>query len=302
QQSRFVRNGVVDWQAYSSAAQGDDLVLYTPSNRYIWVKHILLPFGDTETEALADFDRRNPRPAEGQRDAFRANLATNMDVHRNVNGERDLSVAFSSQHAVNTIYTTMRRYSNNPKAANDAFHNLIFEWNTDPGIFNNRTGYAVVFELEEGENETFMQEFADAARQFRQDRFRLGQLLTEFVYDQHGRPVFDEFGNRQEKPSLAITDFGIHIMFYGADPFRFNNAGTDAGERILTLDCFTNPSQTTTVREVLRVELTNLWQQQAYESWESGFLTRMNRDFDIHTEDKIVQTLGDRWQREIFGR
>ncbi|MCL2556795.1 MAG: hypothetical protein FWE03_07280 [Firmicutes bacterium] len=299
QRLRFggINNIPVNRHGFSAAIDAGELILWTPTNRYLWVKHILLPFGDAEEARLENFDRRNRHLPEAirraRREEYRAQLAAEMNVYRNIDGERDFARPFRSNDVVAYIYDNMRHHRNNPQMAEETFHDLIFDWNNDPGIFNNRIGYRVIYRLANDDTEQYMQEFADAAREFRTRRFGLGQLLT----DENGAP------------QLAITDFGIHIMFYAADPFYFNNQGEWAhGVKTLSLNCYTTPGRHESVRDVIRRELLEQRRNAFYANWEADYIVRMRRrrlnedTMLVLIDNRSIDDLTQRWHQEIFGR
>jgi len=298
QRTRFggTNNIPVNRHEFSAAMSAGELMLWTPSNRYLWVKHILLPFGAADEARLERWDERNahliPSVRAEQRALYRERIAEEMNVYRNVDGNRDFSRAYSSEFVVNLIYDNMRQFRNVPHLANEAFHDLIFDWNNDPGIFNNRTGYQVIYRLEAEDTEQFMQEFADAAREFRTRQFGLGQLLT------------DETG----APQLAITDFGIHIMFYAADPFYFAANGQRMhGATTLYLNCYTSPTRDERVGDIIRGQMLEQRRSAFYANWEADYIVRMRRrridgEYLLLIEQRIVDELSQRWHEEIFGR
>jgi len=306
QQARFggLNNTPVNTSAYSAAVEADELMLFTPSNRYVWVKHILLPF-ENGRERMVAFDATNDWGTEAaqtaRREAYRLNMRRDMNVYRAVDGERDTDNPFRPDFVINQIYATMARYRNTPHLANEAFHRLIFEWNTDPGAFNNTTGYQVIQNLLAEDEDPWMPEFAAAAREFRTRGFSIGQLLTE----DNGAPRY------------AITDFGIHIMFYASDPFHFNNDGVFApGFRTLSLDCFTTPMRSERVRDIIHADLLGQRQSGFYNNWEADHIVNMRRlmlndsgvayrngeSAFLEIEEHIVEELARRWHDEIFGR
>ena len=306
QRTRFggTNNIPVNRQAVSSAISAGELMLYMPSNRYLWVKHILLPIPNG-LERMRAFDESNnwgtPDAQRERREEYRLRMVMDMNVYRNINGERDFARPFSYDFVIRQIYNTMHRYRNSPHLASEAFQRLVFEWNNDPGMFNNRTGYQVVYRLDADENETFMQEFADAAREFRTRRFSLGQLLTE---------------DDGITPRYAITDHGVHIMFYASDPFYFRADGTVNTDRTMSLNCFTTPAQDERVRDIIAREVLEQRQAGFYNNWEADFVVTMrrlridsngreDRESDrmlLEIDDDTISRMAAEWHEEIFGR
>jgi len=276
------RRRFVDTAAYSAAVEANDLILYTPNDRYLWVKHILLPFHPEDLELLeAARQRYNPnRVTEGAPHenfvAARALIAENMRVYRNVDGNRDRGNPFTKQEAVSRISNTMSRYRNAPVQAERAFIELIFEWNTDPGMFNNSRGYNIITNPDE--TDRWMPEFTEGGRAFRTGNYRLGQLLTD-IY--------------------VITDFGIHIMYYAADPGRFNYRGAFQLGGEIGLNSFTTPGRQARVVDALREELLQSRRAEVWQNWEAVYVRDFRRDYS-DTVDSAINRLTRRWHRQIF--
>lgn len=220
---------------YDTAASGTDLILYRPNNRYIYVKHILLPFSD---EQKAYLERYKNNSTEKEYNAERKRLVNNIVVYPHVNGEDDKTKPLTVSQVWSEVKAKMSRASASPYEAERTFDDLIYKYNTDPGIFGSETGYAVKYKLRETETETYMQEFADAARAFRDDNYKIGQIYQD----------------------LVVTDYGVHIMYYASDY---------QGGDILTLNSYKTPGRYTSVREKIKSDLISTKTNQEFTKWQN---------------------------------
>lgn len=236
-----------DIAAYDSAMSGGSTtVLYHPNNNYFYVKHILLPFSDEQKAELDAYKARSD-VANRQEDEkkelinnFRAQLAKGIVCYPHVNGEDDLSRPMSVDDVMAHIESVMLPLKANTAKADLAFDDLIYLYNTDPGAFGNNKGYIVKYKLNEGESETYMQEFADAAREMR-DTLEVGNVYYEKV----------------------ITDYGVHIMYLASV--------VEQGE--VGLYDYTTPGKLQTYYDILEEPIRSSRESAAYQKWESNILS-----------------------------
>lgn len=231
--------------AFDTAMSGDTAVLYYPNTNYFYVKHILLPFSDEQKAALAEFTE-SPQIENLQQDEktakvneYRARLADAIVCYPHENGEDDLSRPMSVDEVMAHVNSVMRPLAANVKRADTAFDDLIYLYNTDPGAFDNNKGYVVKYKLNDGEKETYKQEFADAARAMR-DNIQVGQVYSEKV----------------------ITDYGVHIMYLAST--------TKVGE--VSLYDYTTPGELETYYDVLQEPIRTAREKAAYTTWENNIL------------------------------
>jgi len=224
-----------DVSAYDTAMSGSDTVLYHPNNNYFYVKHILLPFSDAQKNSLTEYKER-ANVTEDDIKAFRARLADNIVCYPHVAGEDDKSRPMTVDAVMNEIKATMKPLESNVKRADVAFDDLIYLYNTDPGAFGNNKGYVVKYKLNDGESETYMQEFADAARYMR-DNLEVGSVYYEKV----------------------ITDYGVHIMYLAS--------ATPTGE--VSLYDYTTPGELETYYDLLAEPIRTSRESAAYNTWEA---------------------------------
>lgn len=243
---------------YDTAATGKDLVLYRANNNYVYVKHILIPFSDEQTSYLTSYKELH---TEEEYLAERERMVNNIVAYEHVNGEDDTSNPLTVAQIWSEIRATMSRVSASAYEAERAFDDLIYKYNTDPGIFNNELGYGVKYKLNDGESETYMSEFAECARAFRNEGYKVGQIYDEYV----------------------ITDYGVHVMYYSAD---FN------GGEILSLNSYTTAGRYTLVKDLIEEELLEAATSAAYTVWQDERIYYYRNTKDIVTlKEKVYKDL-----------
>lgn len=224
---------------FDTAMSGDSTVLYYPNNNYFYVKHILLPFSDEQKAELTAYKSRID-VSEDQVEAFRGRLAESIVCYPHVAGENDMSRPMSVDDVLAEVKAKMLPLAANVKRADVAFDDLIYLYNTDPGAFGNNKGYVVKYKLADGESETYMKEFATAARYMR-DNLGVGQVYYEKV----------------------ITDYGVHIMYFAST--------TKVGK--VGLDDYTTPGEVETYFDVLKAPIKTARENAAYDTWEKRVLS-----------------------------
>ncbi len=224
---------------YDTAMKGDTTVLYHPNTNYFYVKHILLPFSDEQKAELTEYKERI-NVSKDDITAFRDRLAEGIVCYPHVDGEDDKSRPMTVSQVMNDVRSKMLRLSSNVKEADLAFDDLIYLYNTDPGAFGNNKGYVVKYKLDEGESETYMQEFADAAREMR-DTLGVGQV--------YGEPV--------------VTDYGVHIMYLASV--------TKMGA--VPLYGYTTPGEVETYYDVIEEPIRSARENTVYQNWENNVLS-----------------------------
>lgn len=236
---------------FNTAATGDDLVLYRANGNYVYVKHILLPFSDEQTKYLTSYKDIH---TEDEYLAERNRMVNNIVAYPHVDGEDDTTRPLTVSQIFTEVRGAMSRASASPYDAERTFDDLIYKYNTDPGIFGNEKGYAVKYQLDSGENETYMIEFAEAARAFRDEGYKVGEIYDDFI----------------------VTDYGVHIMYYAADYI---------GGETLGLNDYTTGGRYTLVKDVITDELLNEAKQEKFTVWQD------ERIYYYRNVNNIVETI-----------
>ena len=255
-----------DISAYDSAMSGSDTVLYHANNNYFYVKHILLPFSDEQTAALTAFKNRadiknlQEKEQEAKINDYRDWLVDSIVCYPHKDGEDDTSKPMSVDDVWAHVRSVMTPLAGNVKRANDAFNDLIYLYNTDPGAFDNDKGYIVKYKLDEGESETYMQEFVDAARIMR-DKISVGSVYSEKV----------------------VTDYGVHIMYL--------SSVTQKG--VVALNDYTTPDQSQTYYELLEEPIKTARENAAYTEWQNNILTYNYNKYSTVYKDNFSDLWGD---------
>ena len=211
-------------------------VLYTPNDNYFYVKHILIPFSAEQTAELTAYKNEGYHTSE-QIENRRAQLAQEIVSYPHVNGEDDLSRPMSINAIFADIKSQMSTYKYNPEMAERTFDSLTYKYNTDSGAFGSNYGYAVRRELN-GDTETYMKEFAAAARRM-YDEIEVGQLFDEFI----------------------VTDYGVHIMYLASK--------TKAGE-VKALNDYLTPANRKTVRDVIKKTALDSKEKEAFNTMQEN--------------------------------
>ena len=249
-----------DVSNFNSAIKGgSEEILYFPTSRYFYVKHILLPFSDEQKAKLTA--RQNAGTyTEEEIEAYRDGLVSGMTVFPHLNGEDDMRNPMTVEQVWTQIKSAMKTVESSAKDAERLFDDFIYLYNTDNGIFNNAKGYVVESALEDGESETYMQEFADGARELKNNaKYKVGMLLDNYV----------------------VTDYGDHIMYYANDTY--------AGKRVDPSDWQT-PGQYKTYYDIIEETLRTEKEEAEFETW------RDNRIVYYQNIKPIYKTYANRYK------
>lgn len=225
--------------AFNTAMSNGTTVLYYPNDNYFYVKHILLPFSDEQTAQLKAYKARID-VSKDEIEAYRNQLVNSIVAYPHVDGENDLSRPMSVDAVLADVRAVMLPLQANTRLADTKFDELIYLYNTDDGAFNNNKGYAVKYKLDDGESETYMQEFADAARYMREN-LAVGEVYYEKV----------------------VTDYGVHIMYFAST--------TKVGD--VGLYEYTTPGRVQTYYDALREPIFTARQNAAYNTWQGNVFT-----------------------------
>lgn len=221
----------------SAISGGSSTILYYPNTNYFYVKHILLPFSDEQKAYLTEYKKTH---GKAESEAERDRLVDSIVCYPHVAGEDDKSRPMTVAQVYDKVKSVMGRLAGNLQAADLAFDDLIYDYNTDPGAFDNNQGYVVKYKLNDGESETYMQEFADGAR---------------YMYDnQYVGQVCDH---------LVVTDYGVHIMYFAST--------TRVGE--VGINSYTTPGKLETYYDVLEEPIRTARENNEYTKWENRVLT-----------------------------
>ncbi len=239
-------------QFKTAIKDGKEEILYFPTSKYFYVKHILLPFSEEQTARLTA-KKNSGKYTDAEIKAFRDGLVAETVVYPHLNGENDMSKPMTVEQVWTQIKSAMKTVENSAKEAERLFDDYIYLYNTDSGIFNNAKGYVVEKELESDETETYMQEFADGARELKNNsNYKVGMLLDYYV----------------------VTDYGVHIMYYAND--------TVAGER-KDLSDWQTPGEYKQYYEILEETIKSDKESKEFEKWRSERITYYQKIKPIYT-------------------
>ncbi len=192
----------MSFASFITGLQDSDFVYYVPEqykDEYYYVRSILLPFSDEQTELLnAAKTRLGANSPEYK--AYRESLLENLEVKDNEGNTSKLPEFVPSLGQVVSVQD---------------FIELTYKYNTDPGMQNPVHGYVISknpTDLSFG-GTSFVREFVDEAR----------AMIAAY-----------EAGN--DNMHFAVTDYGVHLMMVdskvAADEIKWedrNNYGIEGG-------------------------------------------------------------------------
>lgn len=192
---------------------------------------------------------------EGSYNEFRARLAEEIYSYEHVDGED-----YGNPVSVNTIYNEVLNKVGGAATLYEkerAFDDLIYKYNTDPGIFDMTYGYMEKYDLGDSE-ESYMQEFADAARE---------------LY---------EGGVEGALSGKVVTDYGVHIMYLSKLP--------KAGE-VLGLDDYITYGRYKSVYSDMEEDAVTNKESAAFAKWREQ---QVNRYYKGDAENPGVVTISEK--------
>ena len=284
---------------YYTAAKNNETILYTPNSEIFWVKHVLIPFSDEETARLTEYKKGHSDAAV---EAFRRQLGDNVTVYKHVDGENDTSVAYTIAEAYSEINAKMKRAYSDAYSCERTFDQLIYDYNTDPGIFpgtGSALGYAVTATpaTEGGAAETYMIEFANEARALL-NAYKNDQSLYEYKqespdyipsdYDKKYMNTEVEIGSIS---APVLTDYGWHIMYLSVVP---------TPGKTMAYNSWLTPGRYTRVYEAVGGDTFDTQLTNAYTSWQESVSSKYSAMENIivpHKErfQSILDDYADRY-------
>jgi len=220
---------------YHSAVTGSEkqLILYNPDNHYVYVKHILLPFSEKRQQELQALES-NVSPEKFKQELL--DEVSRSTFYPHVDGEDDKTRPMTADQIFNEVSAEMSQLAASPMEAERKMNEFIYKYNTDPGIFANDVGYAVKYKLDEGEKDTYMEAFANGAREFRDNGYAVGELLDHYV----------------------VTSYGVHIMYYAGD----------TSKKVLGINDYQTAGRYNTVYDLIEDELLAQKNTSAITNWQ----------------------------------
>lgn len=233
-----------DLQTYIAALAGKDPVLYHSDAKQFYVKHILIPFSDKQSAALQAY-KTSGKNSPAQIKTYREQLAYDITGYAHLDGY-DTGKELTIQTISNEIYGTMKQYEGNSYMAETKFENLIFKYNTDSGIFNNKLGYGMQY----GTATSYVPEFEKAMIKLYED-YQEGDAQLGTLSD------------------WVVTDFGVHIMML--------SSFVEPGVRYL--NDYTDVFKDKTYYELIKKTLKTSKEEKAFSSYATGLLENLKRQW-----------------------
>lgn len=174
---------------YSDMTDDSSSVYYHPNNEFKYVTHILIQYSDEQTAQIEKWesDLKSGRISQADYDSNMAWIKTQLTAQaRDSEGNY-----YGAAKNITSIFNEVKTAVNNSANKAEAFNNLIYKYNSDPGIMNADYNYVV------GDNHSAMvEEFNETCRNL----FKLDKLQ-----------IIDE------KTNIAYTEYGAHIIMYVND-------------------------------------------------------------------------------------
>jgi len=223
-------------------------VFYHPTDEFFYVKHILLSFSDAQkadiTNTIAEKGWAND---SFQAQQYREKVAGEIKSFRHFNGED----VVNGEMGINEIYADIVKNvaGREPRVAEKAFDEMIYKYNTDPGIFNNEKGYLIP---KKGMASGYVPQFDDGAYK---------------LYDEgRGRP--GTLGGCYD----AVTEYGVHIMFYSQRLGWEVNTDNKFTGGIVPLRAFTSPLELATYQQSVFETILNIRQNDNFNRVQSDIV------------------------------
>jgi len=252
--------------SYTSALDGDTLVLYNLDVGQFYVKHILVQFSDEQKQAL-DAYKADQKHTQQQIDAYRDRLAMQITSYEHRDGYDYVAGGkIGIQQIYGEIRAKMAGTEGNSYLAETKFEDLIFKYNADPGIFNNGKGYGLRY----GGQSSYVAEFTKAANELFQD-------YKGYTIRKEDRLYTDGTGDKTGKlgtlSGMVITDFGIHFLMLSSV----------VSQGRVYLSDYTNVMMNETYREIIKEQIKAREQNQAYERFTSNLMPDIKEGIQGYT-------------------
>lgn len=255
------KSSYADETAYEKAISNDTKLLYFPDSNHFFVKHVLIPFSDAQTTALNAYKNSVEATVKGNYEDYRDRLANEIMSYEHVDGED-----FGSPISINTIYNEIENKVNGAATLYEkerAFDDLIYKYNTDPGIFGKTYGYMEKYDLGSS-TESYMAEFAAAARK---------------LY---------EGGVEGAISGKVVTDYGVHVLYLSKLP--------KAGEVVGLDDYYTNGKYDSVYSAMEDTALTSK-ENAAFSQWRS---LQIARYYKSDAENASVVTVNEKETKSVI--
>ncbi|MCL2569571.1 MAG: hypothetical protein FWE16_00005 [Firmicutes bacterium] len=262
---------------------GLDGVFYVPAqivHHYFTVSHILIGFTDAQQEEYRQLQNRL-RTNQITEDDFNNQVQVLRNAARGLERDADGQFTgneFTAEQVLAMVQTHVNPQGNQPAFDKvTAFREMIYRFNTDPGMNNPQFEYVIGIEVRDMDNNNnpigpeqnsrMVEPFTDAAREL----YNFQGTLAG------GRPQ----GNSGDMSGLVWTEFGAHIIMYTRplSEFIFSNSLTMLTEQ---RDRFLFATQTSygnqTTFDTILQGLSRRTYQSAEDSIISTFKQQIGRD------------------------
>lgn len=234
--------------AYISAMEAGQMVLFHPQSEYFFVKHVLVPFSTDQSGALSNYEKTAAGQQYDNKEEYRDYLATQITGYEHKDGE-NYGEALSLDEIIADIRKTIAEVSDSEK--DKTFTKLMYKYSTDTGGFSQKYGYKEKVKFAEGEKSDYMVEFAKAAKEL----YEQGQLYA--------------------LSDVVVTDYGAHILML---------TRTTETTAIAGLYDYACASDNRTVYQMIEDELYNAKLNEYFTKWQNEeILENYDKSVDIYS-------------------
>ena len=237
-------NASIDY--YVSDMESGNMVLYHPVSGYYFVKHILVPFSETQKAQITNYQGTAIGQQYKNQEEYRNYLATQITGYEHKDGE-NYGNALTVDEIMNDVKKSISESSYGEK--DKTFTKLMYKYSTDTGGFSQKYGYKEQVSFAEGEKSSFVPEFAEACVEL----YEKGELYAL------SEPV--------------VTDYGVHILML---------TRTTEVEVITGLYGYASASDNRTVYQTIEDELYNAKLNEYFTKWQNQEITS-NYDKSVST-------------------
>jgi len=243
-----------DDSAFATVADSTSgVILYNPTSRFYWVKHILIEFSQTQKDFLEAI--KTGVLSDQQYISQRDRLVGQIVTHPIENGEENTNINVNVNSITNEVQSIMSPLLGNGYEADAAFNQLIYKYNRDKSMAEKLDrGYLVkpassTNPDKDGIDSQYMIEFSRAARDLKRQ------------YDK------DKLIGRVE---YCVTDYGVHLVYL---------SNVTEGGRTLKLSDYTTAAKTKTVYQAIKDILATQDEATIYTNWQNNAIIQFQNQF-----------------------
>ena len=237
-------------------------VYYNPNSEYKFVSHILVKYTDEQSALISQWEKdlTSGRISQADYDANMAYIKTQITTQaRDSEGN-----AYGSYKTVNEIYNEVASALNNTNPLTQkaqAFNNLVYKYNSDPGIMNKDYNYVVGLT-----HSSMVDEFNETSREL--------------------------FNHEKGSIGIAYTTYGAHIIMYVDDVenvVSYNNLENITIEKLANTKLQLGEDKT--LFDKLYDEIYDSVSSTRYNNYQSGLIAKLKENLNINYKQNVYKSL-----------